>query len=132
DVHATAAVPQVERHELDLPRLAVYHTWYSTQDEGWVRFTLEQLGIPYTSIDKDDLRSGNLRSRFDVILVPAVGGSVEQLIHGVDRTLGPMPYTKTDEYPSHGTPDSTDDMTGGPGFIGLANLQRFVDDGGLL
>jgi hypothetical protein len=135
DLVATAsppAVAAVARHELDLPRVAVYHTWFSTQDEGWVRFTLEQLAIPYTSIDKDDLRAGDLRRRFDVILVPSVGGGVQQLIHGVDPDLGPMPYTRTDEFPSHGTPDSTDDMTGGPGFAGLHELQRFVESGGVL
>ena len=33
--------------------------------------------MPYTSIDKDDLRRGALRQRFDVILVPSFGGSAE-------------------------------------------------------
>ena len=132
NVRAVSSVPDTARHSLDLPRVAIYHSWYSTQDEGWVRFTFEQSGIPYTSIDKDDLRGGRLRSRFDVILVPSLSGSVEQLIHGIDKKWGPLPYTTTDAYPSHGTPDTTDDMTGGPGFKGLAELQRFVEDGGLL
>ncbi len=132
DVTAVGTRPTVATNTIDLPRIAIYHTWYSTQDEGWARYTFEQYGIPYTSIDKDDLRAGELRRRFDVILVPSAGGSVEQLIHGVDRKYGPMPYTKTAEYPSHGSPDSTDDMTGGPGFEGMAQLQRFVEDGGLL
>jgi hypothetical protein len=132
DVRATAALPDVERHALDLPRVGLYHTWYSTQDEGWARYTFEQLGIPYTSIDKDDLRAGNLGSRFDVILIPSVGGDVEQLIHGVDRKFGPMPFTRTDAFPSHGEPDATADMTGGPGFEGIAALQSFVEAGGTL
>jgi hypothetical protein len=132
DLTATAARPAVETNEIDLPRIAIYHMWYSTQDEGWARYTFEQYGVPYTSIDKDDLRAGNLRGRFDLILVPSVGGSVEQLIHGIDSKYGPMPYTRTDEFPSHGSPDSTDDMTGGPGFEGLAHLQRFVVEGGTL
>src|SRR5690606_31838249 len=84
------------------------------------------------SIDKDDLRAGNLRGRFDAILVPNVRGELEQLVHGIDRKWGPLPFTRTDEYPSHGTPDSTDDMTGGMGFEGLNHLQRFVEGGGLL
>jgi hypothetical protein len=132
DLRATAQVPQVERHALDLPRVALYHTWFSTQDEGWARYTFEQLAIPYTSIDKDDLRAGNLRNRFDVVLVPNVGGSLEQMIHGVDRKFGPMPFTRTDEFRAHGTPDETDDMTGGPGFEGIAALQQFVESGGML
>jgi len=43
-----------------------------------------------------------------------------------------MPYTKTAEFPSHGTPDATNDMTGGPGFEGINNLKKFVEEGGLL
>ena len=132
DVVATNRTPDVPRHAADAPRVAIYHTWYNTQDEGWARFTLEQYGVPYTSIDKDDLRSGNLRSRFDAMLIPQVRGGLDQLVHGIDSKWGPMPYTTTAEFPSHGTPDSTDDMTGGMGFDGLANLQRFVEGGGML
>ncbi|WP_238531646.1 M14 family zinc carboxypeptidase [Nitritalea halalkaliphila] len=46
------------RQQLTLPRVAIYHTWFNTQDEGWSRFTFEQRGIPYVNIDKDDLRKG--------------------------------------------------------------------------
>ncbi len=120
----------VPRHELDPPRLAVYHTWFSTQDEGWTRYWFEQIGVPYTSIHKDDLKAGNLRNRFDVILVPNAGGNLTQWIHGVDQRHGPMPYTQTSEFASHGSPSQTDDMTGGPGFEGLAALERFLDAGG--
>jgi hypothetical protein len=127
-----ASAPGVRRHALDLPRVAIYHTWYSTQDEGWARYWFDQLGIPYTSIHKDDLKAGNLRRRFDVILVPTAGGQGPQWIHGVDKKWGPLPFTKTAEYTSHGTPSNTTDMTGGPGFQGLAELERFLDQGGTL
>ena len=127
---ATVGAPAGPSHPLTLPRIAIYHTWFNTQDEGWSRFTFDKIGIPYTSIDKDDLRGGNLRQRFDVILVPRVSGTVDRLIHGVDSKWGPMPFQKTASTPSFGTPDSTPDMTGGPGFEGLAELERFVNDGG--
>lgn len=132
DMTATGSAPDVARNTIDLPRVAIYHTWFTTQDEGWARYTFEQYGVPYTSIDKDDLRAGKLRDRFDVIYVPPAGGGFERLVHGIDRKFGPMPYTKTDEFPSHGSPDATDDMTGGPGFEGIANLQQFVEAGGTL
>ncbi|MBX6331514.1 MAG: peptidase [Gemmatimonadaceae bacterium] len=124
------SVPAVPRHALDLPRVAIYHSWFDTQDAGWARYTFEQEGIPYTSIDKDDLRRGALRKRFDVILVPNLRGSVDRLIHGVDRRWSPMPFTKTAATPAFGTPATSLDITGGPGFEGMAELQRFVDDGG--
>jgi hypothetical protein len=125
-----APAPAVRSHALDLPRIAIYHTWYSTQDEGWARYWFEQLGIPYTDISKDELRRGDLRRHFDVILVPNAGGDANQWVHGVDAKWSPLPYTRTDRYPAHGFPASTGDMTGGPGFEGLAQLQRFLDEGG--
>jgi hypothetical protein len=119
-------------HAVTLPRVAIYHNWFYTQDEGWSRYTFEQRGIPYTSIDKDDLKAGNLNSKFDVILVPRSRGEVSDFIHEVDSRFGPMPYTKTAEFPHHGFPDSTPDMTGGPGFLGIDNLKRFIEAGGLV
>jgi len=120
------------RHALDLPRIAVYHFWNSTQDEGWVLYTFDQIGTTYTSIDKSDLRRGGLRARFDAVIVPNGPGSLAGMIHEHDRTLGAMPYTRTDQFPSHGSPMSTPDMTGGMGFEGLGELRRFVDEGGLM
>jgi len=125
-----ASAPEVDLHSIEIPRVAVYHTWFSTQDDGWVRYWFDEMGLPYTSIDKDDLREGDLRDRFDVILVSNSRGDAARWTHGIDPEFGPMAYTRTDEFPSHGSPDSTDDMTGGPGFEGLAGLQRFLDEGG--
>lgn len=130
DVKKVNAIPAVDSRALKLPRIAIYHTWYNTQAEGWARFTFEERGIPYTSIDKDDLKAGDLNKKFDLILVPHTSGDVETMIHGIDTKWGPMPFTKTDEFPHHGFPDSTPDMTGGPGFEGMANLKTFVDNGG--
>ena len=126
------ASPGGKQHEVSLPRVAIYHSWFSTQDEGWSRYTFEQRGIPYTSIDKDDLKAGDLKKKFDVILVPRMRGQASDFIHGIDAKWGPMPFTKTAEFPSHGFPDATNDMTGGPGLDGMNELQKFVDNGGVL
>ena len=129
---STDRAPQVSVHPIELPRVAIYHSWYDTQDAGWSRYTFDQLGIPYTSIDKDDLRRGALRKRFDVILVPNMGGSLDRMINGVNRDFGPLPFEKTAATPNLGTPASSPDITGGPGFAGLESLRAFVDDGGEL
>ena len=34
-----------------------------------------------------------------------------------------MPFTKTEEFPSHGSPRSSPDITGGFGYRGVANLR---------
>ncbi len=133
DLKSTKASTDAKKqHTVTLPRIAIYHTWYNTQDEGWSRYTFDQRGIPYTYIDKDDLKAGVLRKKFDVILVPRARGSASDFIHEIDKKFGPMPYTKTAAFPSHGYPDATNDMTGGPGFEGIDNLKKFVEEGGVL
>jgi zinc carboxypeptidase len=132
DVIKVGSNPDVASRPVKLPRIGIYHTWYNTQAEGWVRYTFDQRGIPYTSIDKDDLRNGDLDKKYDVILIPHISGDVETMIHGIDTKWGPMPFTKTDEFPNHGFPDATPDMTGGPGFEGMAHLKDFVEEGGTL
>jgi hypothetical protein len=129
---ASPTVPDVERHGVDLPRLALLHTWTSTQDAGWARYTLDQSQVPYTLISDGDLRRGGLAERFDVILFPSTQGDFARIVQGIDPKWGPLAYTRTPEYPSHGWPDAAEDITGGMGFEGLANLERFVQGGGVL
>ena len=129
---AVASMPDVRRHVVDLPRLALLQNWVSTQDAGWARYTLDREGLEYTLITDGDLRRGGLEDRFDVVLFPQAFGDFARLVHGIDPKWGPLAYTKTDEYPSHGIPNAADDITGGMGFEGLLNLQRFVERGGIL
>jgi Zinc carboxypeptidase len=132
DFDAVAGVPEVARHAIGIPRIGVLHTWVSTQDCGWVRYTLDRAQVPYTLISDDDVRRGKLRSRFDVILFPNSWGDFATLVHGIDPKYGPLAYTRTAQYPSHGIPDSSPDITGGMGLQGVIELQRFVEAGGLL
>lgn len=125
--------PAVERHLVDLPRLALYHNWVSTQNDGWVRFTLEQAGVEFDYINDDDVRAGRLNSKYDVIMMADQGGaSAKAMVHGRDPKFGPQTYTSTDEFPSHGVVDSSEDITGGIGFRGLGNLEEFLNRGGTL
>jgi hypothetical protein len=130
--HAAAALPSVRRHVVDLPRVALLHNWISTQDAGWARYTLDQQKLPYTLISDDDLKRGGLAERFDVILFPNTWGDFTAMVHGIDPKYGPLAYTRTPEFPSHGIPDASEDITGGMGFQGLMNLEKFVRGGGVL
>jgi len=127
-----AAVPDVPRHEAPLPRLAVWHTWDDTESVGWIRYTMDREKIPYVYIRDDEIRAGGLRAKYDLILFGNNYLGLQRQIHGIDKRWGPMPYTKTAQFPSHGVPDSSDDITGGIGWGGVANLARFLDEGGLL
>jgi hypothetical protein len=131
DFDAVASVPDVVRHAIDIPRIAVLHTW-TTQDTGWVRYLFDREGLPYTLINPDDVKRGRPGDRFDVIVFPNQWGDFRRLAHGINPEWGPLAYTKTAEYPSHGIPDSSPDITGGFGFGGLENLRQFIERGGLM
>ena len=88
--------------------------------------------IPYAYIRDDDIRAGGLRAKYDLILFGNNYLGLQGQIHGIDKRWGPMPYTKTPQFPSHGVPDSSDDVTGGIGWRGVANLAQFLEEGGLL
>ena len=42
-VYAVADAPSVKTHPIRAPRIAMMHTWLTTQDEGWYRVGLDQL-----------------------------------------------------------------------------------------
>jgi hypothetical protein len=132
-VQALAETPKVATHPLAVPRLALVHTWTSTQNEGWFRLALDALGIPYSYIADQVLRdTPDLRSKFDVILLGPVGGSSQRIVNGIPRRGEPIFWKKTDLTPNFGTsPDTSDDIRGGMELTGLINLQKFVEQGGL-
>jgi hypothetical protein len=131
--------PTVARHELAIPRIAVLHTWTSTQNEGWFRLGLEETGVPYSYISDTVVRTTpNLREKFDVILFPPTFSDLREILAGFPkRTLpdgtdaGPLPWQKSDITPNWGGIDESPDIRGGLGFEGVAHLKQFVEDGGL-
>ncbi len=130
DFESAAAAPDVARHESRLPRLAVWHTWADTEAAGWIRYALDREKIPYAYIRDDDIRAGRLRERYDVIVFPHNYLGLQDQIQGIDKKWSPMPYTKTKEFPNLGVPDASDDITGGIGWGGMANLEKYLADGG--
>jgi hypothetical protein len=130
---AVAAAPDVKTHDLDVPRIGYIHSWTRTQDEGWWRAALDTFGVPYTYFADQKLREGNLRSKYDVLIFPHVGGSAVSQVNGMPKTGGaPLPYKKTAEFPNLAYVDSSDDIRGGMGIEGLGELMKFVQEGGTL
>jgi hypothetical protein len=130
---ATDTAPSVKTHPVQAPRVAIVHTWLSTQDEGWWRHAFDDARVPYTSISTQEVaRNDALNSKFDVIVFPPVGRSPENIINGMPMWGNPLPWKKTPETPNLGSEDQTDDMRPGLGWIGLAHLQDFARKGGLL
>jgi Zinc carboxypeptidase len=128
---STAAVPDVPRHDAPVPRLGLWVPWADTDTIGWARYTLDQRHIPYVYVRDEDIRAGKLKDKYDVLLYGHVDLELAEQIEGLYKHWGPMAFKKTSATPSLGTPASSDDITGGIGYSGLAELQKFVDAGGL-
>ncbi len=122
----------VGAHAITVPRVAIMHSWTSTQDEGWVRYAFDRLGVPFTSISEQEIKAPGFLDRFDVVIYPHVGGNSATLLNGRSMAGPPVPWKKTAETPHLGSNDETDDVRPGMGFDGLLALRRFVERGGLL
>ena len=104
--------PDVEVYKIRRTRLALYRSWTASMDEGWTRWVLEQFDFPLYSLRNRDVRAGNLREKFDVILLPDM--HPDRIKNGISADQLPAPYA------------------GGLGENGIRNLKRFVENGGTL
>lgn len=130
---ALSAAPTVPMHDVDLPRLAMYSTWGSTQEVGWVRHAFDHFEVPFDLIFKERVKQGNLRGAYDVIVIPNQGRGAKGLVYDIEPRPGkPLAYTKTDQFQNLGMYGSSEDITGGMGLEGVVEFQKFVDGGGLL
>ena len=119
-------------HKAPAPRIGVWVPWADTDSIGWIRYSLDQRKVPYTYLRDEDIRAGNLRAKIDVLLYGHVDLELAEQIEGLPKAWSPMPFKKTPQTPSFGTPAESDDITGGIGYEGLAQIQRFIEDGGLM
>ena len=120
--------PRLKPTTLNVPRIGFVHSWQRTQDEGWVRAALDHYGVPYTYFADQKLREGNLRSKYDVILYPHVGGTPSRRSMAFRRPAPtPSPTRKPSSRPTSARSTPSDDIRGGMGIDGLAELAKFVD-----
>jgi hypothetical protein len=92
-------------------RVGLYRSYNASMDEGWTRWVFDSYRISYTSIVDRDVRAGNLKARFDVIILP------DQQPNALARGLA-------GDYP--------DSLRGGLGDEGARALAQFVESGGTL
>ncbi|HJR06675.1 MAG TPA: M14 metallopeptidase family protein [Pyrinomonadaceae bacterium] len=93
-------------------RLALYKSWTASMDEGWTRYVFDTFNVPFQTLLDKDVRAGNLRVRFDVIVLPSM--RMREIVEGRSKDTAPPEYT------------------GGITEAGVENLRRFVEEGGTL
>ncbi len=130
--YALASAPTVKTHPARAPRVAILHTWSSTQTEGWWRQAFDFNGIPFDYISTQDVaKTPNLKAKYDVILFPPTSGSPQSIVNGLPMWRNPMPWKTTPETPNIGKIDETDDVRPGLTYQGVQNIATFVNAGGV-
>ncbi|MBA7680028.1 hypothetical protein ES703_88335 [subsurface metagenome] len=94
------------------PRIGLYQPWTASIDEGWTRLVLDNFEFAYTSLHNAEIRAGNLRKRYDCLILPSVSSGSIIKGRAVDTT--------------------EPQYVGGIGSEGIITLQNFVQDGGTL
>jgi hypothetical protein len=102
-----------EAYRLKMPRIGMYKSYVASMDEGWTRFILEDYEFPFASILDKEIRAGNLRSKYDVIIIPGEL-SETQILAG--HRAGAVPP----------------EFDGGIGEAGVQSLRDFLNEGGTL
>lgn len=125
-------VPGVARHELDLPRIGLVHSWQNTQNEGWVRFAFDKFGIPYTYLSTHHLRDSSRLAQLDVLVLPYISDNARGIVNGQPMVGPPIPWRRNAETPNLGGYDETDDVRPGIGLMGMATLEAWIRAGGTL
>ncbi|MEQ1912000.1 MAG: hypothetical protein ABMA15_24480, partial [Vicinamibacterales bacterium] len=92
----------------------------------------DRFEIPFDLIHKDHVKQGNLRAKYDVIVMPHQGNGGKGIVFEQPKLSKPLPYLKSEQFKSFGYYTETDDVRGGMGLEGALEFQKFVDAGGVL
>lgn len=89
-VGASSVPPPEHTVALKKARIGLYRPWNASIDEGWTRWILENYHYEAKSLYNADIRSANLRSRYDIIILPDMNSS--QLMSGFHPGMVPGQY----------------------------------------
>ncbi|GGH11643.1 M14 family metallopeptidase [Silvibacterium dinghuense] len=111
-VPAVSAAKSDDAIPLHKARVGLYRPWDPSIDEGWTRWILEKYNFAPISIYNAGMKAGDLKSRFDTIILPDV--SKNTLLNGFKPGIVPSQYV------------------GGIDNSGVEALRQFVQQGGNL
>lgn len=117
----------IEKAPLKNFRVGLYQSWRGNMDEGWTRYVLDDMGIPFTTLHNKDFKGEkdqkvNLGEKFDVIVFADENADII-------KTGKPSPSSPYARYFSGTMPP---EYEGGIEKEGVEALKTFVEDGGIL
>lgn len=74
-VHGQDKIPAGPRLPLEAPRIALVDVYGGSSGSGWTRFLFDQFEFPYTVVYPAELDAGNLRAKYDVVVLPSGVGA---------------------------------------------------------
>jgi len=127
EAFALADISSIAKSPLSRRRVGLYQSWRSNMDEGWTRYVLDDLGIPFTTLHNKDFKGEknkkvNLREKFEVIVFADENADI--IKNGT-----PSPSSPSARYYSGSMPP---EYRGGIGKEGVEALKAFVEKGGIL
>ncbi len=93
-------------------KLGLFKPWIANMDEGWTRWIFDNWEFPYTTIHDEEIRNGDLKEKYDVIVLTNI--TSRRIIDGHREGTVPSQFA------------------GGIGEHGLVALLQFVKHGGTL
>lgn len=119
-------ISDIKKSPLKKHRVGLYQSWQSNMDEGWTRYVLDDLEIPFTTLHNKDFKGTkkkkvDLNSKYDVIVFASESADIIKLGK-------PSPGSRYARYYSEGPPE----YSGGIDKEGVEALKKFVSEGGIL
>lgn len=121
DMVGTSDKAVMDARPLKAQRIAMYQRFYGgNMDEGWTRLLLENHGFDYSSLMSEEIKEGNLKAKYDVIILP---NDNEAMLTG---------KVKGEGYKRFNPENWPEEYRSGFGKEGTENLEEFVEAGGVL
>jgi Zinc carboxypeptidase len=126
-IYGLAGIDAVPKAPLTNPRIGLYQSWRSNQEEGWTRYVFDDLGVPFTTMHNDAFKGTkdkkvDLRAAYDVIVFPDEDAEII-------KTGKIDPNSEFARYFSANWPP---EYEGGIESEGVEALKAFVESGGIL
>ena len=112
-------------------RIALYDQYGGSMPSGWIRLQFENFEIPYTVVYPNDIDAGNLKSKFDVLVLPS--GAQVRGAGGATFAAGRGPGGGGRGGNAAPVPAEYEKMVGSlTPEASLPAIKQFLDDGGVV